>query len=502
MTYLINQSFAKGVVPNQLKLAKVIPIHKSSDKSQLKNYRPVSLLPALSKIFEKIMFNKVMGFLNSNNSLYKHKYGFRAKHSTIHPILHLINQCADADQKTPKEHTISIFCDLSKAFDVIDHKILLQKMHFYGFRGIVYNWFENYLTGRRQYVEIEESRSNIYQIECGVPQGSILGPLLCLIYVNDIAMSTTANILSFADDTSLYLSNSDERELYVSTNSAIKSLYEWFCANKLALNASKTKYIILRAPHTRCQDANLDIHIGNTALEKIGSHSHEQSTKFLRLVIDEHLTWKNHLAHVNKKISGALFSIKQAKNILPKASLRTLYFALIEPHLSYGILAWGNANKKTLHKTEMLQKRAIRTINNAKYRSHTDPLFRKSQVLKLSDMYTLQATLFMYDYTNNRLPSSFSHIFPLNREIQESRLTRQSHLFYITRGVSNFSGSLPKYNLPRIWNEWTPKIPEYTSRTHFKNNIHKSFIASYLESVKCSNNYCRDCFPVRPDHIG
>ena len=128
-----------------------------------------------------------------------------------------------------------------------------------------------------------------------------------------------------------------------------------------------------------------------------------------------------------KRYLGALFSIKQAKNILPKASLRTLYFALIEPHLSYGILAWGNANKKTLHKTEMLKKRAIRTINNAKYRSHTDPLFRKSQVLKLSDMYTLQATLFMYDYTNNRLPSSFSHIFPLNREIQESRLTRQSH---------------------------------------------------------------------------
>ena len=158
---------------------------------------------------------------------------------------------------------------------------------------------------------------------------------------------------------------------------------------------------------------------------------------------------ENHLAHFNKKISGALFSIVQAKNNLPKASLRTLYFALIEPHLSYGILAWGNGNKKTLHKTEMLQKRAIRTINNAKYRSHTDPLFRKSQLLKLSDMYTLQATLFMYDYTNNRLPSSFSHIFPLNREIQESRLTRQSNLFYITRGVSNFSGSLPQYNLPR-----------------------------------------------------
>ena len=200
LTYLINKSFTTGIVPSQLKIAKVIPIYKNSETNQLKNYRPVSLLPAISKVFEKIMYNKVMGFLDSNNILYKHQYGFRAKHSTIHPILHLINHCADANNKTPKEHTLSIFCDLSKAFDVIDHSILLKKLHFYGLRGIVNDWFRNYLTGRKQYVEIENTKSDTWQIECGVPQGSILGPLLYLIYVNDISMSTNEKILSFADD--------------------------------------------------------------------------------------------------------------------------------------------------------------------------------------------------------------------------------------------------------------------------------------------------------------
>jgi hypothetical protein len=212
------------------------------------------------------------------------------------------------------------------------YKILLKKLHFYGIRGIVNDWLANYLTERKQYVEIENNKSDTWQIECGVPQGSILGPLLYLIYVNDISMSTTEKILSFADDTSLYLSNSNETELFKHANLAMKALYEWFCANKLSLNASKTKYIILRAPHTRCNITDLNIYIDNTPLQRIGCHSREQSTKFLGLVIDEHLSWTNHLAYINKKISWALFSIRQAKNVLPLNSLRTLYFALIQPH--------------------------------------------------------------------------------------------------------------------------------------------------------------------------
>ncbi len=146
ITHIINRSFETGIVPDQLKIAKVIPIYKSSDNTILNNYRPVSLLSSFSKIIEKIMYTKFLSFLNSKNILYKHQYGFREKHSTIHPLLHLLNHCAEANNKQPKEHTLAIYCDLSKVFDVINHKILLHKLIHYGLRGIVNKWFQNYLS--------------------------------------------------------------------------------------------------------------------------------------------------------------------------------------------------------------------------------------------------------------------------------------------------------------------------------------------------------------------
>ena len=182
-TYIINQSFNTGIVPGNLKTAKVIPIFKSGDNTVLNNYRPISILPAISKVLEKLVCNRLVGFLEENDILYKHQYGFRSKHSTTHPVLQLIKDIADANDKNTKDATLAVFIDLSKAFDTINHDIMLHKLQFYGIRGICNSWFANYLSNRKQFTEIGNSKFSHKYLTTGVPQGSILGPILFLIYI-------------------------------------------------------------------------------------------------------------------------------------------------------------------------------------------------------------------------------------------------------------------------------------------------------------------------------
>jgi hypothetical protein len=496
ITHVINRSFDTGIVPHEMKIAKIIPIYKSSDPSLLKNYRPVSLLTAFSKLIEKLMFNKLTSFLNSTNTLFKHQYGFRAKHSTIHPIIHLLNHCAECINQTNPEFTLAIFCDLSKAFDVISHNILLQKLNLYGIRGIANQWFESYLSDRSQFIELENVHSSHLPVRCGVPQGSILGPILYLIYVNDIYNSCEGNIVSFADDTTLFMSNSDVTQLFSEVNTQINNLFNWFCANKLSLNANKTKYIVIRHNHMHCDLTGLNINIDNIPLKRIGNDCDEKAAKFLGIHIDEHLTWKYHIAHVNTKVSRTLFFIKQVKNILPRNSMRTLYFALVHSHFTYGLLAWGNASKAALHRSIILQKRALRIINNANYNGHTDPLFKASRVLKLNDLYEHQALLFIFDFISHTLPISFADTFKFNRDNPDSRTTRQSDMLCIARCQLQFARRLPLYAIPEIWNKQSRSYLniDNLSRFQFKHRIQNKFLNAYQSNVRCMNERCLDCY--------
>ena len=459
----------------------------------LNNYRPISLLPVFSKLLEKIMFDKVMGFLTSHNILYRHQYGFRPKHSTIHPIIRLLNQCAEANNEETPEFTLAILCDLSKAFDVINHEILLQKLNRYGIRGIVNDWFRNYLSNRKQFVNFQENQSTLLNIICGVPQGSILGPLLYLLYVNDIMYSCDSTILSFADDTSLLVSRPNIDSLFTAANIEINRLYNWFCANSLSLNANKTKYIIIKPSHKSCDLNNMSVQINGIDLTRIGKDCEETSTKFLGIYIDDSLSWKHHIANVNSKMSRAIFAIKQVKKFLPYSSLRTLYYALVHPHMSYGILAWGSASSSLINKTFLLQKRALRTIHNAPYNSHTDPLFKSSGILKLMDLYELQIVLFMYDYYKTGLPSSFNDVFKYNHEIRVAHPTRQSRLLHVRRCHSTFSVKLPIFNFPKVWNQWFDSAHNMYSHNILKSNMKNKYITSYQTVVTCYNVHCTQC---------
>ncbi len=239
--------------------------------------------------------------------------------------------------------------------------------------------------------------------------------------------------------------------------------------------------------------ANMNISIHGSTLTRIGSTSSEQTTKFLGLYMDESLTWKHHIAHIKSKISRALFVIKQARYVLPKESLLTLYFALIHPHLNYGILAWGNANQNVLKSVNILQKRATRIINKVSYNSHTDPLFRESSVLKIADLYELSTLMFMHKFKMNKLPRSFNNIHRENRESQTARPTRQSEHLYIRRCDSTFSMKLPIYNFPLIWNKWIDVVPIFTSHSLYKARIRDIMFSKYEMKVKCKNSFCIDC---------
>jgi len=251
--------------------------------------------------------------------------------------------------------------------------------------------------------------------------------------------------------------------------------------------------MVIRGPNQLCDFRGLSLKINGIPLSQIGNNFKEQSTKFLGIFIDESLSWKMHIKHINMKISRALFVIKQVKNIIPLDSLRTLYFATIHPHLSYGILAWGNASSSILNKTNILQKRAIRTISRANYNSHTEPLLKKLNFMKLKDLYEYEVALFMYKFTKHELPLSFENTFKFKHEIQTSYSTRQSSQIYIRRCDSKFAKQLPLYHFPEIWNKWCASVIDKTSLIQVKRQIKRSKLDSYANKVRCYNSYCKDC---------
>ena len=240
---LINCSIRSGIFPDTLKIAKVCPVFKSGEKDRFENYRPISVLPSFSKVFEKIVHIRLSNYLESCNILSDNQYGFRKGFSSGMAIAEMCDKISSASDKN--DFSIGVFIDLSKAFDTINHDILLRKLEHYGIRGIALNWFRSYLYNRKQFVSSNYAVSPFLSINCGVPQGSHLGPLLFLIYVADVEnCSAILSFILFADDTNLFYSSNSLFELFTTVNSELSKLSEWFCANKLSLNVKKTNYIL------------------------------------------------------------------------------------------------------------------------------------------------------------------------------------------------------------------------------------------------------------------
>ncbi len=457
---IFNMSLNSGIVPDALKIAKVVPIYKKDSPETFSNYRPVSVLPCFSKILERIVHERCYNFLSVNNILYKRQYGFRHMHSTYMAVLDFIKDINSAIDNNM--YTAGIFMDLSKAFDTIDHDILLCKLYHYGFRGVSYEWFKSYLINRRQFVSYNNVLSSYENVQCGVPQGSILGPLLFIIYMNDIC--TTSKLLSFilfADDTTVFYSNKDINNVYDTINSELKEVCNWFKCNKLSLNAKKTNLMFIGTPHqTKQIKDNRYIFLDGCKLTRVSD------AKFLGITLDENLTWKSHINVISKTCSRNIGVLNKLKYVLPKPTLYQLYCTLILPYLSYGILLWGSACYVNLNRIFKLQKRAIRIISNSSYLCHTKPLFEKYNVLDIFDLYSKEVCLFMHKYHNGLLPRAFDNLFTNMKDVHD----------YNTRNKNNYRSEIHKMENvisigPKMWNYLPKEIRSLKHVSAFKSKL-------------------------------
>ena len=490
LTLIINQSLNTGIFPDQLKIAKVIPLYKKDDETIFSNYRPISLLPAISELFERVMFNQLYDYFQTHKLFYSSQYGFRAGHSTELAALDLIDRILTEMDKG--NIPLCIFLDLSKAFDTLDHHILLNKLNYYGINNVEAKLFKSYLTDRSQYVEFDDTKSDTLPISTGVPQGSILGPLLFIIYMNDIAEITSIfDMIIYADDTTLQSTlNSFTLDLKSNINDKINIeinlINEWLCSNKLSLNINKSKYMIFHQPNKKFKEPQITIN--NIQIEKVNSFN------FLGITIDKQLTWKIHVNKICSKISSAIGILNKLKNYLPLQIKINMYHSMISSHINYGILVWGN----NISRIEKLQKKALRTITCSTYTSHTEPLLKSLTLLKASDTHKLAKLKFYHKFLNEQLPTPLQNLPLTTLENQHRHNTRNSQNIHRVRVQHTFAKQSLRYDLPVTINALPPLIKDKLA-THSLDgfaNYAKSYIISNYSYI-CEVKNCYSCNRLR-----
>ena len=409
LSEIFNLSVQLGEFPDKLMHAKIIPVYKSEDESDPSNYRPISLLSIYIRIFEKIMHAKLSAFIMKHNLLYQSQYGFRENHSTQHAILDIVQKILC--HMDNKKYSCGIFFDLKKAFDTVNHNILLAKMHHYGFRGVAYDWLSSYLRNHTQTTSIGDCVSEKLATPCGVPQGSVLGPLLFLIYINDIhACSKLLDFYLFADDTNLLYANKSLRVLERIVIDELKKVASWLLANKLTLNIKKSNYVIFHT-HQKKLNYNVKITMFDSMTNKFISLESKEYIKYLGVLIDSRLSWKHHINFISSKISKTIGIISKIRHFGPRHIMIKIYQSLIHPYISYGVCAWGQSVKTNLKKLLVLQKRVIRLIHFASNREHAVPYFVQSRILPLDSLFFQQIAYLMHDVDNHIAPKNIVTLF-------------------------------------------------------------------------------------------
>ena len=464
LVHIFNLSFSSGIFPSEMKTAKVIPVFKSGNRSDFSNYRPISLVSQFSKILEKLFNLRLEQFLISNEILSNCQYGFRSCMSTVHAALELIESISTAVDN--KKHCAGVFIDLKKAFDTVNHDLLVKKLFFYGIRGTANAWLNNYLTNRNQYVIADDHSSGMRLITCGVPQGSVLGPVLFLLYINDICnVSNLLKFVLFADDTNIFCSSTSLHDLQDTINRELDKLFVWFSVNRLSLNLGKTNYMLFRS---RPPDNELALKINNVVLPRVAA------TTFLGIIIDDKLSWKPHIQSVKSKLSSVLSIMYKASKLINTTGMYTLYCSLFHPYLSYCNEIWGNTYTSNVKCLFTLQKKAIRLICNADRLAHTNAMFKDMSILKLSEFVKYKTAIVMFNIIHGTLPIQLQMRFT-----KSVYSTRQTKSFVMVQVRTNLKAMCLSVHGVKLWNTLPDDIKNCTSVNIFKKCIKKHFLSHY-----------------------
>ena len=445
---IFNCSVKSGKLPADFKIAKIIPIHKSGTKTDPSNYRPISVLSTVSKIFEKGIHSQLYNYLKEHNLLAQCQSGFRPLHST-HTSLLDVTEYLLANMNSG-HMTGAIFLDLRKAFDVIPHDKLLEKLQRFGIRGKEYLWFHSYIIERKQCVSIDGTISNFLTMKSGVPQGSTLGPLLFTMFINDlctIQFSTSTKLSLYADDTVIFIRGKSVQGIEASLQNQFNLIVDWMNVNDMFINVDKTK-IMLFGSRNKIKNKKINIICDKHSLETVST------MKYLGVILDPYLNWSNHVDYIVKKISKTHACLRRIKSYVNQKNLINLYFSLIVPYLDYCCTVWGNKTRTSTQRLQRCQNKYARLVLNADKYTPSSSLLKTLHWQSIQQRIKYQQCIMVYKILNDKVPPYLTPLISNRPVFYHTRYAINSPLFVPTprteymRTAFSYQGSVIFNSLP------------------------------------------------------